>query len=145
MMGYNFRLEKVLNYKETIEGFKKTEFGEVNQKLNKEESILLDYNIYKENLLKDKNVSTRKTSIGNLKLFNNYLKDISVNIETQEQIVDETKEELEKVKEEMLIAMQEKKSFEKLKEKDYVEFLDELKKREDKIIDEIVTFNINTQ
>ena len=145
MMGYNFRLEKVLNYKETIEGFKKTEFGEVNQKLNKEERILLDYNIYKENLIKDKNESTIKTNIGNLKLFNNYLRDISLNIETQEQIVDQTKEELEKVKEELLIAMQEKKSFEKLKEKDYEEFLDESKKKEDKIIDEIVTFNINTQ
>ena len=144
-MGYNFRLEKVLNYKETIEDFKRTEFGEVNQKLNKAEQILLDYNNYKESLIKDKNNSTIKTNIGNLKLFNNYLKDISVNIETQEQIVYETKEELEKVKEELLIAMQEKKSFEKLKEKDYEEFLDESKKKEDKIIDEIVTFNINTQ
>lgn len=144
-MGYNFRLEKVLNYKETIEDFKRTEFGEVNQKLNKAEQILLDYNNYKESLIKDKNNSTIKTNIGNLKLFNNYLKDISVNIEIQEQIVYETKEELEKVKEELLIAMQEKKSFEKLKEKDYEEFLDESKKKEDKIIDEIVTFNINTQ
>ena len=145
MMGYNFRLEKVLNYKETIEGFKKTKFGEVNQKLNKEESKLLDYNIYKENLIKDKNISARKTSIGNLKLLNNYLKDISENIENQEQIVEQTKAELEKVKEELLVAMQEKKSFEKLKEKDYEEFLDQSKKNEDKIIDEIVTFNINTQ
>lgn len=145
MMGYNFRLEKILNYKETVEGFKKTEYGHVNQKLTKEEGILLDYNIYKENLLKENKQSTRKTSIGSLQLFNNYLKDISENIENQEQIVDETKKELEKVKEELLIAMQEKKSFEKLKEKGYEEYLDESKKKEDKIIDEIVTFNTNTQ
>ena len=145
MMGYNFRLEKVLNFKETIEGFKKAEYGEVHQKLNKEESILLDYNMYKENLLKDKDESTRKTSIGNLKLFNNYLKDISKNIETQEQIVDDTKVELEKVKEELMIAMQEKKSLEKLKEKDYEEYRDVSNKKEEKLIDEIVTFNINTQ
>ena len=145
MMGYNFRLEKVLNYKETIEDFKKAEYGEIHQKLNKEESILLDYNMYKEALIKDKNQSTRKTNVGNLKLFNDYLKDISKNIETQEQIVDDTKTELEKVKEELMIAMQEKKSFEKLKEKDYENFLDESRKNEEKIIDEIVTFNINTQ
>lgn len=107
MIGYNFRLKKVLNYKETVEDFKKTEYGEVNQKLNNEERILLNYNIYKENLLKDKNRSTRKTSIGSLKLFNNYLEDISINIETQEQIVDDIKLELEKAKEELLIAMQE--------------------------------------
>lgn len=145
MIGYNFRLKKVLNYKEIVEDFKKTEYGEVNQKLNNEERILLNYNIYKENLLKDKNRSTRKTSIGSLKLFNNYLKDISINIETQEQIVDDIKLELEKAKEELLIAMQEKKSLEKLKEKDYEVFLGKSKKKEEKIIDEIVTFNINTQ
>lgn len=145
MMGYNFRLEKVLNYKETVEGFKKTKYGQVHQKLNKEEDILLNYNIYKESLLKDKTQFTRKTSIGNLKLFNNYLKDISENIENQEQLVGETKQELEEVKKELLIAMREKKSFEKLKEKGYEEYLDESKKKEEKIIDEIVTFKTNTQ
>lgn len=145
MTSYNFRLEKVLNYKETVEGFKRTEYGQVNQKLTKEEKILLDYNLYKESLLNDRKKSTTKTSIGNLKLFSNYLKDVSKNIESQEQIVDETKEELEKVKEELLTAMKEKKSFEKLKEKDYEVYLDESRKKEDKIIDEIVTFNTNTQ
>lgn len=145
MSSYNFRLEKVLNYKETLEDFKKTEYGDLHQKLNREENILLDYNMYKESLLKDNKFSTEKISIGNLKLFNNYLKDISKNIEDQEQIVNETKKELEKAKEEMLIAMQEKKSFEKLKEKDYQEYLYNSKKKEEKIIDEIVTFNINTQ
>lgn len=145
MTSYNFRLEKLLNYKETIEGFKKTEYGQVHQRLNEEEGRLLDYNLYKENLLKDKEGLIRKTNIGNLKLFNNYLKDISKNIENQEQLVEETKEELEKVKKELLIARQEKKSFEKLKEKDYEEYLEESKKKEEKIIDEIVTFNNKTQ
>lgn len=41
--------------------------------------------------------------------------------------------------------MQERKSFEKLKENDYNEFLSESKKKEDKVIDGIVTFNISTQ
>lgn len=145
MMGYNFKLEKVLNYKETMEDFKKVEYGDVNQKLNKEEQILYDYNLRKQNLVNDKTNSSQKTNIGNLKLYNNYLHEISKNIEKQENIVDETKDELAKVKEELLVAMQEKKSFEKLKEKGYIEYIDESKKKEDKIIDGIVTFNINTQ
>lgn len=145
MAKYSFRLEKVLNYKETVEGFKKTEYGEINQKLNEEEEILQKYNLYKENLIDKKNQSTEKTNIGNLKLFNNYLKDISKNIEDQEKKINKTKEELEIAKEELLVAMQEKKSFEKLKEKDYEEYLDESKKEEAKIIDEIVTFNVKTQ
>lgn len=144
-MGYNFKLEKVLNYKETVENFKKAEYGDVHQKLNYEEEKLLNYNLHKESLIYDKTRSTQRTNIGNLKLYNNYLQDIAKNIENQEDIIDETKQELEKVKEELLIAMQEKKSFEKLKEKGYNEYLDESKKKEEKIIDGIVTFNTNTQ
>lgn len=144
-MGYNFKLEKVLNYKETVENFKKAEYGDVHQKLNYEEEKLLNYNLHKESLIYDKTRFTQKTNIGNLKLYNNYLQDIAKNIENQEDIIDETKQELEKVKEELLIAMQEKKSFEKLKEKGYNEYLDESKKKEEKIIDGIVTFNTNTQ
>lgn len=145
MMGYNFKLERVLNYKETVENFKKAEYGDVHQKLNKEEETLYKYNRYKESLLNDREESSRKTSIANLKLYNNYIQDMAKNIEKQEQIIDETKEELEKVKEELLVAMQEKKSFEKLKENGYNEYLAESKKKEEQITDGIVTFNTNTQ
>lgn len=144
-MGYNFRLEKVLNYKENIESFKKTEFGNINIKLNKEEEILSNYNLNKERLVTNKNESINNTSIGHLKLYNDYLCDISLNIENQEQVIDEIKEDLKKAKEELLVAMQERKSFEKLKENNYNEFLSEAKKKEEKVIDEIISFNISTQ
>lgn len=144
-MGYNFRLEKVLNYKENIESFKKTEFGNINLKLNKEQEILFDYNLNKERLVNKKKESMNSTSIGNLKLYNDYLVDISINIENQEQVIDEIKEDLKKAKEELLVAMQERKSFEKLKENNYNEFLSETKKKEEKVIDEIISYNISTQ
>lgn len=144
-MGYNFRLEKVLNYKENIESFKKTEFGNINLKLNKEEEILFNYNLNKEKLVNKKKESMNNTSIGNLKLYNDYLIDISANIENQEQVIDEIKEDLRKAKEELLVAMQERKSFEKLKENNYNEFLSETKKKEEKVIDEIISYNISTQ
>ncbi len=145
MMGYSFRLEKVLNYKENIENLKKAEYGDVNKRLNDEEEKLLNYSIHKEDLLVRKNESTKNISAGNLKLYNNYLQDISSNIKKQENIISDIKEELEKTKEELIIAVREKKVFEKLKENDYNEFLCEAKKNEDKIIDGIVTFNSTTQ
>ncbi|WP_353095310.1 flagellar export protein FliJ [Tissierella praeacuta] len=144
-MGYSFRLEKVLNYKENIENLKKAEYGDVNKRLNDEEEKLLNYSIHKEDLLVRKNESTKNISAGNLKLYNNYLQDISSNIKKQENIISDIKEELEKTKEELIIAVREKKVFEKLKENDYNEFLCEAKKNEDKIIDGIVTFNSTTQ
>lgn len=145
MASYNFKLEKVLNYKEDIESFKKIEFGNINLKLNKEEEILYNYNLNKERLVTKKKESINSISIGHLKLYNDYLHDISSNIENQEQVIDEIKEELQKAKDELLIAMQERKSFEKLKEKDHNEFLSEVKKKEEKVIDEVISFNIATQ
>lgn len=41
--------------------------------------------------------------------------------------------------------MQERKSFEKLKEIQYEEYLLDMKKREEKLIDGIVTYKINTR
>ena len=46
-MGYSFRLEKVLNYKENVENLKKAEYGDVNRRLNQEEEKLLNYNNHK--------------------------------------------------------------------------------------------------
>lgn len=145
MMGYSFKLEKVLNYKENIENLKKTEYGDVNRRLNNEQEKLLNYNIHKENLVTQKNDSTKNINVGSLKLYNNYLQDISTNIKKQESIISDIKDELEKTKEELLIAMKEKKIFEKLKENDYNEFLSEVKKNEEKLVDGIVTFNSTTQ
>ncbi len=144
-MGYNFKLEKVLNYKENIENFKKAEYGNMNQKLISAEERLEKFYSYKNKLITEKNENIKNINIANLKLYNNYLQDISTNIENQKHIIIEVKNELEKAKEELLVAMQERKSFEKLKENDYNEFITESKKNEDKIIDEIVTFNISTQ
>lgn len=144
-MGYSFRLEKVLNYKENIENIKKGEYGDINRRLNNEEEKLLNYNIHKEDLLTKKYESIKNTNVANLKLYNNYLQEISSNIEKQEMVISNIKEELEKTKEELLVAMREKKVFEKLKENDYNEFLKEVKKDEEKLVDGIVTFNSTTQ
>lgn len=144
-MGYSFRLEKVLNYKENIENIKKGEYGDINRRLNNEEEKLLNYNIHKEDLLTKKYESIKNTNVAYLKLYNNYLQEISSSIEKQERIISSIKEELEKTKEELLVAMREKKVFEKLKENDYNEFLKEVKKDEEKLVDGIVTFNSTTQ
>ena len=54
MAGFNFKLEKVLNYKETVENEKKTKFAQIKQRLHKEELLLDDYYKQKNQLLKKK-------------------------------------------------------------------------------------------
>ena len=144
MAKYNFKLEKVLNYKEKVEDLKKNEFAESSHKLNIEEEKLLYYNNYKESLLNKKR-ATNSASIGQYKLYSSYIDDLSKKIKNQKKVVANAKEEFDKAKEELLVAMQERKSFEKLKEIQYEEYLLDMKKREEKLIDGIVTYKINTR
>ena len=55
MMNFNFRLEKVLNYKETVEDYKKGQYGTAQGQLNREESKLDTFNQNKSNLNDEKN------------------------------------------------------------------------------------------
>ena len=47
MMNFNFRLERVLNFKDTVEELKKAEYGNAQRKLNQEEDKLNSYNQHK--------------------------------------------------------------------------------------------------
>src|SRR5690606_12578533 len=104
LAGYNFKLERVINYKEKLEDIKKAIFADSTNKLNKEEEKLLYFNTYKENLL-EKQKAKKNTSIGYYKLYNNYLNDLSAMIKNQEKVVEDAKEDLNKAKEELLTAM----------------------------------------
>lgn len=144
MAGYTFKLEKLLNYKEKIEDIKKVDFAESSQKLNIEEERLLYFNKYKESLLNKKKAKST-ASVGQYKLYSTYINDLSQKIENQKKAVEDAKEEFNRAKEELLVAMKERKSFEKLKEIHYEEYLMDMKKREEKLIDGIVTYKTNTR
>lgn len=145
MANFNFRLEKVLDYKKTMENYKKGEYGTARQKLNNEEDKLNTFNKYKDNMKLEMNLSVSKTKAGSLAMYNNYIQDISERIEKQKQVVHKVKEEIEVVKEEMIVAVQEKKTFEKLKEKEYEKYLYDVKKAEEIQVDTLVTYKTSTQ
>lgn len=145
MVDFNFRLEKVLNYKKTIEDYKKNQYGMVQKKLFDEEDKLFKFNEYKNIVKTEKNKNITKTNIGNLAMYNNYINDLSRKIKLQEQIVNKTKKDVEEAKEEMITAVKEKKTFEKLKEQEYEEYLEQLKRDEEKQIDAIISYKTSTQ
>ncbi|NLY76955.1 MAG: flagellar export protein FliJ [Tissierellia bacterium] len=144
MTKFNFKLERVLNYKKTVEDYKKNKFGLVQQKLNREEAILNDFNVCKESVLNEKS-NSNLMKVGHLALYNTYINDLNLKIQMQEQKVKEAEVELEKAKEEMIHAVKEKKIFEKLKENEFEKFTYELKKEEEKLNDTIVSFKATTQ
>ncbi|MBW4828682.1 MAG: flagellar export protein FliJ [Clostridiaceae bacterium] len=144
MEKFNFKFEKILDYKKTIESHKKNEYGKIQQKLTKEEKILENYYEFKDKLKNKKDQSNKKTNIANLQLYNNYLNDMNKLISAQEGIIDQTKKELKVAKNELLEVSKEKKIFEKLKENKYEEHLYDIKKEEEKLIDTIVSFKAST-
>lgn len=144
-MKFNFRLERVLNYKKTVEDLKKNQYGSVKQRLNREENKLDSFIKHKKNLLNEKDSTIVKTRVGNLVLYNNYIKDINEKIENQKEIVSQVEKELQVKRAEMIDAIKEKKMFEKLKENEYEKYLYELKKEEEKLNDTIVNFKVSTR
>ncbi len=145
MVDFNFRLEKVLNYKKTLEDYKKSQYGVVQKKLFDEENKLAKFNQYKNSVKNEKNQTVTKTNIGNLAMYNNYINDLSRKIKLQERIVNKTRKDAEEAKEEMITAVKEKKIFEKLKEQEYEEYLYQLKRDEEKQTDAIVSYKTSTQ
>lgn len=140
MLGYNFKLEKVLKYKKDIESVKKGVLGNISNKLDMEEDKLINYNEQRNELINEKNVIQQKTDIRSLKSYNNYLESITKDIKEQEKLIDNINFELENAKKELLKAVKEKKTLEKLKEKGSNQFVKEMEKKQEKLIDNIVSF-----
>lgn len=144
-MAFKFKLQKLLDYKRTVEGLKKTEYGDAIYRLGLEEEKLVSYSNQKLDIIQKKEASGKTVNIAELKMYNNYLGELNRKIENQEQLVRKKEKERDESQEELLFAMQERKAFEKLKEKEYKEYLIEEKRKEDKVVDEIVTYKTGTQ
>lgn len=145
MMNFNFRLERVLNFKENVEELKKAEYGIIQQKFNEEEDKLKTITSHKKEIKNQKNLSSKKAKIGELAMFNDYILELDNKIKHQEEILYRTEKELEQAREEMKLAMQEKKMFQKLREKEYENHLYEVKRNEEKLVDTIVNYRTSTQ
>lgn len=142
---FNFRFDRVLDYKKAIEGDKKNYYGTLKQKLNEEEDKLQCFYQYKDVLKKEKDDESNSTSIGNLKLYNNYMNTVETLIVQQKEIVNTTEDKVELAKDELIEATKEKKMYEKLKENSYEQYTYNLKKSEEKLVDNIVSYKTSTQ
>lgn len=145
MASFNFKLEKVLNYKEIVENEKKNKFAQIKQRLYKEEALLDDYYKEKKSIIEKRNAFNKKIKVGELFLYNLYIDTINKKIEKQKLIVLNIMKELDQAKNEMVNAVKDKKILEKLKENKYEEFIYEQGKEEEKLIDNLVSYKTATR
>lgn len=141
MAKFNFRLQPVLNIKTQQEDSLKNELGKAIQKLEHEKRKLAELEGAVEDIVNEFNEKTKKTTVYKLIKFNEYLSLLKTKIKKQKENVNCAAQNVDKIREELLQAVKEKKILEKLKEKKLEEYLLEQKKQEQKTNDEIVSYN----
>ncbi len=141
MAGYKFKLQKLLDYKISVEEQKRNELSLAIKRLEDEKKIL------QELLSKQKDMNNsfqEKTSKGievnELKLLVNYIDYYKRSIKSQKINIKMADDYVGSCREELIKASQEKKMMEKLKEIDYGKYLYDEQKNEEKLVDDLVSF-----
>ncbi len=140
MKKFNFSLDKVLVYKEKIEENLKIELSEIIAAIEREEGnkrrFEEEHSRYSRELEKEK---LSGCTINQIQMYESYLHNITLRIKRLEQVIIELKSQEEKKLEELLEAKKETSSIDKIKEKRYLEHLQQEKKAEEKFIEEFVS------
>ena len=141
MATYKFKLQNVLNIKENIETEKKNEFGLAVQRLDTEKSRQeeLRFEMQEANSIFE-DETKQGIPISQLKLYADAIEYYKKRLKNQRMLVKMAEDYLESCREELIKATQEKKMIEKLKEIDHVKYLYEEQKKEDKLVDDLVSF-----
>ena len=143
MAKFIFKLQTVLNIKQQHEDNKKNELGKAIQLLEAEKQKLIALEKLQVETIREFNEKTRKATVYKLIEFNEYLSLLNSKIKSQKEEVNNAALYVDKVREELLLAVKERKILDKLKEKKHDEYMIEQKKLEQKTNDEIVSYNYN--
>ncbi|HPL53737.1 MAG TPA: flagellar export protein FliJ [Bacillota bacterium] len=141
MTVYKFRLQKLLDYKASIEEKKKNELGIAIKRLEKEKHRLAE----QKQSLNEMNVTFKKETakglaVNKLKILLNYIDYYKRGIKQQKIRVKLAEDYLSICREELIKATQEKKMMEKLKEIDFNKYLYDEQKKDEKLIDDLICF-----
>lgn len=144
MAGFVFKLESFLKIKEKLEEKAKTEYGKAISKLEEEKNILKQFENKKFQTITDfKNSIEKNINPHQIKCINEFIVLIDKKIEKQKENVQTAYEFSEEKRKELINAMKDKKMFETLKEKEKENYMKEVLQKEQKIVDEIVSYKYN--
>ncbi len=141
MAKFVFKLQSVLNIKKQIEDSLKIQLGKAVQALEAEKELLKELESEKKRCMGE--VGSKVSGgvkVDKLKNYNAYISFIKQKISRQYEMVKSAQEIVDKYREELTGMMKERKMLEKLREKQYEEYMQEIKKKEQKDIDEIVSY-----
>lgn len=145
MAKFLYRMQNILDIKYKLEESAKQEYAEAMRRLNEEEEILC--------ALKDRRQGYYEEYHAAIQGMLDFLKiDECINsldimdgmIAAQMEMVRKRSKELEQARVKLNQVMQERKTHEKLREKKFDEFLNELKSEENKVTDEVVSYQFSS-
>ncbi len=141
MAKFRFKMQSILDIKTQLESQAKIEFGRAVAKLAIEEDKLKMLRIRQEENLEEGR-RLRLEAVDLMKLKENEAGRISLEdmINTQLEVIERAKEDVEEARIKMAKAMQEKKTFEKLREHAFEDFKKEISASEAKEVDELVSY-----
>lgn len=141
MAGFKFRLEVILNLKIQFEKNAKNELGIAIMRLEEEKQKLRNIRDEIEiNINEFKIACTgviQREKIKKLKFFLEFLDHAK---QRQEENVKKQQKNVDKIRDKLVEIMKERKVLENLKEKDFHEYLKEEEKKEQQLIDELVSY-----
>lgn len=146
MAKFKFRLQGILNMKQKMEDQKRQEYGlavaeEEREKkkrqelLDKKEEKVVEFRNSIDEIIRSQSHSN----------YNNYIEFLKEEATRQDKIILEAQKRVEIKRQELVEAMKERKTLEKLSERQYEEFLLEQKLAEQKIVDEIVSYRFDNK
>lgn len=142
MARFNYRMQSVLNIKQKTEGQVKMEFAAAQSELNKQLDVLDEYIRRKENYLLEAEELRNAESLKLQDILDNQYAtaQMDVMIASQEKVVKEYEQRVERVRVRLARAIQERKMQETLRDRAYAEYLEEEKQEEAKENDQRTSF-----
>ncbi len=141
MARFRFPMQNILNMKEKLEEQAKNEYGQANARLLAEEKKLEQLNNRLEDArLQLKNVLREVLSMTEIHKRENAVVILKGYVKQQLLVVKRCEKEVEIAREKLTEAMKERKIFEKLREKAFDEFMKEEGRREQKEVDELMSY-----
>lgn len=141
MAKFVFSMQNILSMKEKLEEQAKVEYSQVMMRLNQEKE---QYNMLLERQgmaeVELRNTINEVLDVREIREKEDALEILKMYVRQQELVVISCEEEVMQARERLNEAMKERKIYEKLREKAFEEFMIEENKREQKEIDELVSY-----
>jgi flagellar FliJ protein len=137
MKKFNFRLERLLQYKAQIEDQKRRELASKTEELNRQNTIFRDLTFRREEYLrKYAALFVGHVDIEGLKTTRRYLEKIHRDLVNQARKVIDCEKKVERARSELVEGMRDRKKYENLKERKFKSYVRDSNRAEQKTLDE---------